>query len=67
MAAVRFQCTSAEIMGEYFDLLEKTLEELELSDQPGQIYNVDETGMSLDPPKQGLCGKRAEGSTVWQW
>ncbi len=55
MAAVRFQCTSAEIMGEYFDLLEKTLEELELSDKPGQIYNVDETGMSLDPPKQKLC------------
>ena len=48
MASVRFQCTTNEIIKEYFDLLETVLQELEFFDKPGKIYNV---GMSLDPPK----------------
>ena len=33
----------------YFDLLEETLDENELQSSPGQIYNMDETGLPLDP------------------
>ena len=52
MAAVRFQCTIPEIIDEYYDLLQTVLTEYELSDKPGQIYNVDETGVSLDPQRK---------------
>ena len=34
---------------EYFQLLKDTLIENNLMDSPNQIYNVDETGMPLDP------------------
>ena len=60
MAAVCFQCTTPEIIDEYYDLLETVLTEHELSDKPGQIYNVDETGVSLDPPKRKVCAKRGQ-------
>ena len=55
MAAVRFQCTTPEIISEYYDLVETVLAHHELSDKPGQIYNVDEIGVSLDPQSKGLC------------
>ena len=40
-------------MDNYFSLLKDTLEEYDLLNNPSQIYNVDETGMTLDhhPPK----------------
>ena len=60
MAAVHFQCTTPEIIDEYYDLLQTVLTEHELSDKPGQIYHVDETGVSLDPPKQKVCAKRGQ-------
>ena len=60
MAAVRFQCTTPEIISEYYDLVETVLAHHELSDKPGQIYNVDEIGVSLDPPKQRVCTKRGQ-------
>ena len=41
-------------------LLETVLQEFELSDKPGQIYNVDETGMSLDPPKLRVCTRKGQ-------
>ena len=65
MAAVSFQCTTPEIISEYYDLLETVLGHHELSDKPGQVYNVDETGVSLDPPKQRVCAKRGQ-KKVWQ-
>lgn len=33
----------------YFDLLEVTLGENQLVDKSGQIYNMDKTGLPLDP------------------
>ena len=41
--------TRPEVICRYFDLLEKTLIENELLHQPCNIYNMDETGMPLDP------------------
>jgi len=38
-----------ESISRYFDLLESTLKEHQLEDCLGQIYNMDETGMPLDP------------------
>lgn len=52
-ANVRMNCLNKKTMDNYFDLLENTLTENNLLSSPGQIYNVDETGMPLDhrPPK----------------
>jgi len=38
-----------ESISRYFDLLESALRENQLEDCPGQIYNMVETGMPLDP------------------
>jgi hypothetical protein len=46
------------ILSRYFDLLEQTLQENELHDKPSQIFNLDETGMPLDPtPPHVIAGK----------
>ena len=37
------------IIAKYFDLLEQTLVDNGLGDKPSQIFNLDKTGMSLDP------------------
>ncbi len=54
MASVHFECTTKEVMDSYYEHLDKILEENDLKDKPGQIYNVDESGMPLDakPPNQ---------------
>ncbi len=52
-ANVRMDCVNPEAIGSYFDLLKEVLQEHNLMESPGQIYNVDETGMPFDhrPPK----------------
>ena len=44
-------------MKHYFDLLKKTLKENKLIDSPGQIYNVDECGIPLDPKAPNVVAK----------
>ena len=53
--------TRPEIISRYFDLLEDTLVENGLLEKPRQIFNMDETGMPLDPlaPKV-ICRKGAK-------
>ena len=36
------------MLSRYFDLLEQTLQENGLIGNPGQIFNMDESGMLLD-------------------
>ena len=55
----RFQCTSSEVVDEYYDLFETVLTEFDLYRKPGSIYNVDETGMSLDPLKLKVVLRKA--------
>ena len=52
-AEIRMNSITPESMKSYYDLLEEILENHNLKNSAGQIYNVDETGMSLDqkPPK----------------
>ena len=59
--AVHMDCLTSENIQNYFENLEECLKENNLMISPGQIYNVDETGMPLDncPPKVvGQKGKR---------
>ena len=47
-ANVRMEALDIEKMNEYFKSLEETLKQHNLMNYPGQIYNVDETGVPLD-------------------
>ena len=51
MAAVRFRCTNPVEISKYYTLLHETLTNHHLIAEPWRIYNVDETGMPLDPCK----------------
>ena len=42
------ECLNKETMDKYFDLLEDTLVENNVMESPNRIYNVDETGTSLN-------------------
>ena len=52
--------TDPEMLDWYFDLLEKTMTENDLLDKPCQIYNVDETGLPLDPKAPQLIFQQGE-------
>ena len=62
LSTARHQGTNKRVMEAYFDMLEETLEENNLTDKPCQIFNMDETGLPLSPkPPKLLCktGSRA--------
>jgi len=56
-AHARMDAVSQESISRYFDLLQSTLKEHQLEDCPGQIYNMDETGMPLDPRLPNIIAK----------
>lgn len=47
----------------YFDLLEKTIKELNLQDKPHAIWNLDETSFSKDPSKTKIVGVKGYAAT----
>ena len=49
LSKARALASNRVVLDHYFDLLEETLEENGLKDRPCQIFNMDETGMPLDP------------------
>ena len=59
-ADIRMNSTTPESMKSYYDLLEGILKKHNLKNCPGQIYNVDETGMSLDPQTPRVIGKKGQ-------
>jgi hypothetical protein len=46
---VRAIGTREEVLSKYFDLLEQTLVDNDIIEKPNCIFNMDETGFSLDP------------------
>ena len=48
-AFVRMDAINEETLTSYYKLLEDTLQENKLQNCPSQIYNVDETGVPLNP------------------
>jgi hypothetical protein len=60
-AHVRMDATNKATIDAYYDLLHETLEAHKLLDNPAQIYNIDESGMPLDPrPPKHHSQKRAK-------
>lgn len=47
----------------YFDLLEKTLKNLNLMERPSAIWNLDETSFSKDPAKTKIVGLKGHAAT----
>jgi hypothetical protein len=47
-----------QTLNQYFDLLEDTLKEHNLLNSPSRIYNVDETGIPLDPRPPNIVTRR---------
>ena len=59
-AHIRMDSVNKESIQHYYDLLETTLKEHNLQDCPGQIYNMDETGIPLDPRPPNIIVKRGQ-------
>ena len=57
---VRMEACSQEIIMQYFDQLKEVLEEHDLMDCPGQLYNVDETGMPFDHCAPNVVAKKGQ-------
>ena len=66
LSVARAKASDPKCIERYFDILKETLRENGLMDMPASIFNVDETGMPLDPkaPKTiHLRGKKDTHST----
>jgi hypothetical protein len=63
VSRIRHVGTTPEILNNYFDLLEETFTEYDLHTQPASIFNMDETGMPLNP----VCPKVvSHGYSYWR-
>ncbi|KAB0790136.1 hypothetical protein PPYR_14990, partial [Photinus pyralis] len=55
--------TDPFVISEYFQLLEKTLNDLKLIDAPAKIWNMDETSFCTDPSRTKVVGVKGVSST----
>ena len=60
LAYARAIASDTEVFQGYYDLLERTLVDNELMDKPAQIFNLDETGMPLDPAPPLVIARRGQ-------
>jgi len=56
-AHVRMDAVNEETISHYFSLLQEIMDVNDLNDSPGQIYNVDETGVPLDPKAPNIVSQ----------
>lgn len=64
-------------MGNYFNLLKSTLDDLQLHNLPAQTWNLDETSLSIEPSKTKVVGGKGAvcsrvtsgpgGKRTWQF
>ena len=57
-AHTQMDAINQETMNQYFSLLEDVMTEHNLMDKPAQIYNVDESGVPLDPKPPNIVAKK---------
>uniref|UniRef100_A0A1X7V987 HTH CENPB-type domain-containing protein n=1 Tax=Amphimedon queenslandica TaxID=400682 RepID=A0A1X7V987_AMPQE len=60
VSKARAVATDTNVLEQYFDILEGILKDDDCFDKPYQFYNVDETGMPLDPKPMKIASKRGE-------
>ncbi len=59
-AGVRFDAVTAENMDKYFELLKSTYDEFNFHDCPESIFNMDKTGMPLNPKPPKVVAKKGQ-------
>ncbi len=59
-AHVRMDSVNREAIDGYFSLLKEIFDEFGLRTSPGQVYNMDETGMPLDPKPPKVVTRRGQ-------
>ena len=64
LSPARMKGSDTEALHTYFDMLEHTLSSNDLADKPCQIYNMDETGMPLDPKAPKLVCRAGSRNPV---
>ena len=64
LSKARALASTRDVIDRYFDLLEETLLENELKDCPCQIFNMDESGMPLDPKSMKTIHVRGDPNPV---
>ena len=64
LSKARAEATDPAMLTRYFDLLEEVLTENDLLDRPCQIFNMDESGMPLDPPHVKVVAERGVRNPV---
>lgn len=69
-ANVRMDCLNKKAIDDYFSLLKDVLIQNELMNLPGQIYNVDETGMPLNNKVPKIVTRRGHKKSsmphIWE-
>ena len=65
-AHVRMDAVNQETMDQYFSLLGEVLMEHNLVDKSSQIYNVDESGVPLDPKPPNVITKKGSKKVRYQ-
>ena len=63
---VRMNAMNRENLKHYFDLLKSVLEENNLMNHPEQIYNMDETGIPLNPKPPKVVALRGQKKVRYQ-
>lgn len=64
LSKARALASTRDVIDRYFDLLEETLLKNELKDCPCQIFNMDESGMPLDPKSMKTIHVRGDPNPV---
>ena len=60
LAKARAHATDDKVMDQYFSILDEALTENELKDKPLQVFNIDETGVPLDPKPLKVVSHRGD-------
>ena len=66
LSQARARATDEEVINNYFDLLEATIQEYDLLGKPGQIFNLDKSGFPLNPkPPKGVFDKGTKNPSAY--
>ena len=57
---VHMDSTNRKAITQYYNLLEDTLQECDLMNNPAQLYNMDESGIPLDPRPPNVITKHGQ-------
>ncbi len=59
-AHVCMDAINQESMKSYFDLLKSVFDEFNFHEHPAQVYNMDETGIPLDPKPPKVVARKGQ-------